>query len=243
MAARLLALFVLPTLLLTAASKQKTVATARGENEDLVLTITLYIDTPGVKELVGDDLGGHYIVADVKVEPKYGKEISIDRDDFTLRSDKDGEKSRPMAASQIAGRGALVISQTASPSVGGGGNAGTQYPGGYPGGGYPGGGYPSGRYPGGGYPPMGSPPVMGTGGGVGGGTGGSENGDATAASRSSAQDKENPLEKVLAGKILQELKTDKPSAGLLYFAMEKQKMKDLEMVYGGRENRITVRFK
>jgi hypothetical protein len=241
MAARLLALFVLPTLLLTAASKQKTVATARGENEDLVLTITLYIDTPGVKELVGDDLGGHYIVADVKVEPKYGKEISIDRDDFTLRSDKDGEKSRPMAASQIAGRGALVISQTASPSnTGGGVNMGSPYP--YPGG-YPGGGYPGGGYPGGGYPPTGGPPVMGTGGGVGGGTGGSDNGEATAASRSSAQDKENPLEKVLAGKILQELKTDKPSAGLLYFAMEKQKMKDLEMVYGGRENRITVRFK
>ena len=240
MAARLLALVALPALLLTAASKPKTVATARGKNEDLVLTITLHIDAPGVKELVGDDLGGHYIVADVKVEPKYGKEISIDRDDFTLRSDKDGEKSRPMAASQIAGRGALVISQTAGPSnTGGGVNMGSPYPypGGYPGGGYPGGGYPGGPYPGGGYPPMG------TGGGVGAGAGGSDNGEATAAAHSSAQDKENPLEKVLAGKILQEQKTDKPSAGLLYFAMEKQKMKDLEMVYGGRENRITMRFK
>ena len=33
-------------------------------------------------------------------------------------------------------------------------------------------------------------------------------------------------------------------SGLLYFPMEKQKLKDLEMRYGGREeNRITLRFK
>ena len=70
-AARFLALFLLPVFLLPAAPK-KTVGTARGENEDLVLTVTLYIDPAGVKGLVGSDLDGHYIVADVKVQPKYG---------------------------------------------------------------------------------------------------------------------------------------------------------------------------
>ena len=62
--------------------------------------------------MIGSDLDGHYIVADVKVDPKYGKDITIDRDDFVLRTDKDGEKTTPFAASQIAGQGALVIAQS-----------------------------------------------------------------------------------------------------------------------------------
>ena len=43
--------------------------------------------------------------------------------------------------------------------------------------------------------------------------------------------------------ILPEGKTDKSVSGLLYFPMEKQKMKDLELLYGGKENRISLRFK
>jgi hypothetical protein len=82
------------------------------------------------------------------------------------------------------------------------------------------------------------------GGGAGVGTGGEgDTGDTKATVRSSARDKENPIEKVLADKMLPEKKTDKPTSGLLYFAMEKQKMKDLGLIYGGRENRITMRFK
>ena len=53
--------------------------------------------------------------AQVKVEPKYTKEIVIDRDDFLLRTDKDGDRSKPMAPSQIAGRGALVLTRTLGP--------------------------------------------------------------------------------------------------------------------------------
>ena len=41
-------------------------------------------------------------MAQVKVEPKYTKEITIDRDDFILRTDKDGDRTKPMAPSQIA---------------------------------------------------------------------------------------------------------------------------------------------
>jgi len=211
-AARCLALLLLPVFLLPAAPK-KAVATARGENEDLVLTVTLYIDPAGVKELVGSDLDGHYIVADVKVQPKYGKEISIDRDDFQLRTDKDGEKTKPFAPSQIAGSGGLVLKQApiqrSSPGV----TLGGGYPGGYPGG-----------------------ATVGTG-------GGDDTGDVKATVQNGATEKENPIKKVLEDKVLPEKKTDQPVSGLLYFAMEKQKMKDLELTYGGRENRITMRFK
>ena len=78
----------------------------------MILNVTIYIDSAAVKEALGDDLAGHYIVAQVKVEPKYTKEITIDRDDFMLRTDKDGDRTKPMAPSQVAGSGGLVLTRT-----------------------------------------------------------------------------------------------------------------------------------
>ncbi len=229
--ARLFACLPLSALLVSAAPR--TVATAKGENLDVALTVTLYIDPAGVKGMVGDDLGGHYIVADVKIEPKYGKEVVIDRDDFQIRTDVDGEKATPYAPSQIAGRDALIIHQQADRT---GASAGPGPPGSYPGR------YPPGSGPGAGYPPGGYPPN--SGGGVQSGTWNEGNAGGTAATaETGAGDKDNPLLRTLTDKQLPAKKTDQPLAGLLYFVMEKQKMKDLELTYGGRENRITLRFK
>jgi len=66
MLSRLLAIFLGSALLVSGAAK-KTTATARGENDDVILNVTIYIDSASVKEALGDDLGGHYIVAQVKV--------------------------------------------------------------------------------------------------------------------------------------------------------------------------------
>jgi hypothetical protein len=210
MAARFLSLFVCIVLCLPAA--KKTVGSGRGENEDLIITVTLYIDAAGVKELVGDELGGHYFVADVKVDPKYGKDITIDRDDFQLRTDKDGERTKPLAPSQIAGRG-LVLTRT-----GGAGGLGEERPRGWS-----------------------------IGGGIGMGGGGMGSGGTADPGKTKATmetgEKENPLKKVLDAKVLPEKKTDQPASGLLYFPMENQKLKDLELTYGGKENLIRMKFK
>ena len=107
---RLLSYLLLASCLLPAATK--TTATAKGENRDLTLTVTLYIDPAEVNEIAGGDMGGHFIVADVKVEPKPGKEVNVDRDDFQLITDKDYEKTTPFAPSQIAGRVGLVVRQS-----------------------------------------------------------------------------------------------------------------------------------
>jgi hypothetical protein len=215
MAVRILALLLVPALLLPAASKNS-IASGRGENEDLVLTATLHIDPADIKEMIGDDLGGHYIVAVVKIEPKYGKDIVLDRDDFTLRTDKDGEKATPYSGSQIAGSGALIISQEArSEGIASPGWTGVKVP------------------------------VVKNGGASKPKTADGEKSDK--AEKQSPEEKpaaaENPLKKTLDAKILPEGKTTEPVSGLLYFPLEKQKMKDLELVYGGRENRIRVRFK
>jgi hypothetical protein len=209
MTTRLLLLFSLSALLLLPASK-KNVATAKGENEDLALTVTLYLDPASVKEMIGNDLGGHYIVADVKVEPKYGKEVSLDRDDFLLRTDKDGEKAKPFAASQIAGQAALVIGQvTDNTGVGSPGWSGAT-----------------------------GPIILG-----GGAKTKGEDEKAKPTPEMKTDETASPLKKTLDAKILPDTKTERPVTGLLYFPMEKQKMKDLELTYGGRDNRISLRFK
>ena len=212
MFSRLLVFFLAPALWLSGAAK-KTTATARGENEDLILNVTIYIDPSAVKEALGDDLAGHYIVAQVKVEPKYTKEITIARDDFILRTDKDGDRTKPMAPSQIAGRGSLVLTGTRGPS-----GEGAERSRGWS---------------------MGGPIGMG-GGGVGAG-GGADTSGVKATMENS--DKENPLKKLLEAKVLPEKKIEEPVTGFLFFPMENQKMKELELLYGGKENRIRMRFK
>jgi len=201
---RVFALALLPALLLGAPAKKQTVGSGRGENEDLILSVTIYTTPADVKELIGDDLGGHYIVAEVKVEPKYGKTLNIDRDDFVLHTDDNGAKATPYAPSQIAGKEAIIVTQNGKESKGG---------------------------------------VMigGMGGGMGGGGSNPVNNQVKV--QNPATQKENPLEKTLEDKILVEQKTDKPVGGLLYFPMEKQKLKNLEIRYGNKDNRITLRFK
>ena len=58
-ALHLLAALLALTTFLSAAAK-KTVSTSRGENEDVILNVTIYIDAEAVKGALGDDLGGHF---------------------------------------------------------------------------------------------------------------------------------------------------------------------------------------
>lgn len=195
MKARILILLAGASMLVSAADK-RIVGTAIGENQDLILHVTLYLDAASVNQVVGTDLGGHFFVADVRIEPKYGKEITIDRDDFVLRTDKDGEKTTPFAPSEIAGRGTLVVKQQRI-----GGNEGSILYGGVA-------------------PQVNGPAVFKDG------------------------KPDDPLEKNLSAKVLAEKKTDQPASGLLYFSMDKQKLKDLELMYGPPgDQRISLRFK
>jgi len=233
LALRILSCLPLTALLLSAAAP-KTVATAKGENQDLALTVTLYIAPADIQALIGDDLGGHYIVADVKVEPKYGKEVALDLDDFQIRTDLNGERATPYAPSQIAGRDALIVHpQEDRTGNAAGPGSGVPFPRRNPKG------SPRGGASGAGSPQGDAAPNAGSG-----AQGGSGNTSAAAGTVDTRDDdKENPLLRTLTDKELPAKKTDQPLAGLLYFIMEKQKMKDLEFSYGRKENRITLRFK
>ena len=188
------------------------------ENDLLEITATPLADREAVRQVLGSDLGGHYIVLEVRVAPRDGQKITISRDDFLLKTNKDGERTTPFAPSQIAGKGALVISPGGD--SGGGTMAGTMGPSWGDG-------------------PYGSP--LG-GGGI--GVGGSDaSGTVTAKMHSGAKDKVDPMLEVLKQKILPEKETDAPVSGLLYFPMEKQKIKDLELIYTTPSGKLLLRFK
>jgi len=196
-------------------------AETRGENESVVITATVYAKPEAVKEVLGSDLGGHYIVVAVEVTPRFGKEVAINRDDFILKTDKNGERTGPFAPSQIAGRGAMVVRGT-----GGAGATGMHDNDGPIWGGYPGSIGPPRRLGGNGVGDAGAPA------------------GAEAKTRSGSAVKEDPMLGVLKQKELPETKTAKPVSGLLYFPMEKQKAKDLELRYAASpDDKITMRFR
>ncbi len=92
--------------------------TVQTGNDKLAITATVYCTKEEVKEQLGSDLGGYFIVVKVNLTPK-GK-LAVSRDDFLLRSYKDGQKSQPFDPSQIAGSATMVVSST-----GNGGGVGT----------------------------------------------------------------------------------------------------------------------
>lgn len=218
---RRISCFVISGLLLCLAAEKKPSEMQAG-NDQLQITATLYADKDAVRQQLGSDLDGYFIVVKVDLAPKAGKTLAVSRDDFLLRSYKDGQKSQPFEPSQIAGTKALVIS-----SVAGGGGIVAENPG-------PAWGGIGGR-PG----RLGSPDQ-----GQMGNTASETQAQATLQSTGKDKDKEDPLLAVLAQKILPEKEIQAPLSGLLYFSLEgKHKPKDLMLQYNGPAGKLNLQFR
>lgn len=195
---------------------------AKGEGADRLARIeaVAYLDKASIAQAVGGPLDDGIVVIEVRIAPAMeGKKLTINRDDFILRSDRSGERSTPYSPSQIAGSTVLRVSERGAGSV-------VESRSGRGWGGLGGGGMPG----------MGPQ-------GVGNGTANVT--EAAAAIDESASGKpENPMLATLKKKILPEKEIAEPAAGQLYFLMEgKQKVKDIELLYKTEAGRISVRFK
>ena len=217
MPSRMVVFGLLPAFSLLGAAKKP--AAGHSANEQVEIAATVFADKDAIKQMLGSDLDGHFIVLELRVAPKYGK-LAVHRDDFLLRTDKDGEKSTPFAPSQIAGRGALIVSQSGGGRGIMGDNAGPVW------GGYPGSGERPRRL-----------------GGDGGAIGNTGESSAQSAVHSGSKEKESPLMQVLKTRELPEKESDGPLSGLLYFPLEKQKVKDLELIYTTPSGKLSVRFR
>ena len=205
-----------------AAEKPKT-PTVQDSNEMVEITATAYADKESVVKLLGRDPGFPLIVIDVKFAPRLENKIALWRDDFTLLSNKDGQRSQPLSPSQLAGSGALMVTSR-----------------GYT----PGSGMRSGSP---GNTPLGYPDITGTGRPrpldtedqlTSGTAGGNEVTD-----RTGGKQKEDPLLQVLKERVLAEKETADPVTGHLYFVLDgKHKLKDLELIYKSQGRRILLDF-
>ncbi len=214
---------VLFALLLGAAlcpAAEKKLPGGQAANDRVEIGAVLYPDREALRGELGSDLDGHYTVVRVTVTPKGGQELAVAPDDFVLRSDKDGQRSQPMAPGQIAGSSALVLS-----SRGGGGlmaeNPGPVW---------------------GGHPGTGGRPRR-----LGGQSANLGNTGETSSESSlhtGAKEKDNPLLATLKQKALPVKTAAAPMTGLLYFLLEgKHKAKDLELLYNGPAGKLSIRFR
>jgi hypothetical protein len=93
----------------------------RSSNEFVEISANLLLDKDEIRQAIGpsvpgSDLGGNIIVVQVTVRPLADDPVKIWLDDFTLLSDKDGQRSAPFQASEIAGAGAIIVKNGATKS-------------------------------------------------------------------------------------------------------------------------------
>jgi len=92
------------------AGEQAVAGDAEGKN--LAIEATLYTQESDIAELLGHKLEKGVVVAAVTLTPQGEAPIELWRDDFFLRSEKDGQRSEPYDPSQLAGGTVLVVSRT-----------------------------------------------------------------------------------------------------------------------------------
>jgi hypothetical protein len=107
----LAAFFVFFLSLTFAADKQAKPYEARTGNERADLWARVLTDPAEIQAAVGTTIPEGYIVVEARVRPRSEEAIRISPDDFTLLSHKDGQRSNAFSPSQIAGKGAMVVTK------------------------------------------------------------------------------------------------------------------------------------
>ena len=207
---------------LHAGKKDRAIDPGHASNARVDIQAAAIVDRQTVKSELGSDFDGQFTLVRLTVTPKDGHALPVRLDDFLLRSEKDGSRSTPFAPSQIAGQGALVLHEVQISRSGPLGDSNGPVWGGMPG---------TGTMP---------QQLPGNGGSAGNGAGGTA---AEAKMNDGRKDPVNPLLATLKAKVLPEKESAQPVSGLLYFPLEKQKLKDLELDYSGPAGPLKIRFR
>ena len=195
--------------------KDKDFTPGLAENKVASVTATPYLEQAEVSKVAGADLGPYVTAMQITVQPKAGK-LRIDRDDFTLLTFKNGEHTKPLAPSELGKRADITVKAM---QVGPDGPLADHHT------------------------PLWSVPGMGN-------TTQGGNGHTVPVTTAVVNDKDkepykkkDPLVELLKQKVLPEKETDQPVSGLLLFNLDKQKLKDLELIYQTSDGPLKVRFK
>lgn len=111
----ILVMIVLTGLNISAAKKVISPQTSAG-NEEVDIIATLCLDQEEIAQKLGADPGKGIVLLQVRVVPKTDKPVQVSPEDFILLAHDDGERSKPFEPAEIAGQGALVVTNTADGS-------------------------------------------------------------------------------------------------------------------------------
>src|ERR1700761_5368291 len=92
------------------ATKKVISPTTTGSNDQVDLEATITLQEDEVSQKLGADPGKGIVLLQVKVTPKTDTPIQISPDDFILLAHDDGERAKPFEPAEIAGKGAMVVS-------------------------------------------------------------------------------------------------------------------------------------
>jgi hypothetical protein len=114
MLARTLILIALVLTSLPAFAAKKVISpeTSAG-NEDLDLIATIFLTHDEATQKLGMDPGPDIAILQVRVIPKTDKTVQVAADDFILLAHNDGERNKPFTPAEIAGQGAIIVTNTA----------------------------------------------------------------------------------------------------------------------------------
>ena len=94
------------------ASKKVISPTTTASNDQVDLEATIVLPEDEVAQKLGVDPGKGIVLLEVRITPKTDKPIQIGPDDFILLAHDDGERSKPFEPAEIAGKGAMVVTDT-----------------------------------------------------------------------------------------------------------------------------------
>jgi hypothetical protein len=177
--------------------------------DTVTLSGKLYMDPETVKQLVGNDLGGHYLVVQMTVTPKGEKPLNVQLSDFQMFCEGDGDRSQPQTPAEIAAADSMVLKRGQSGIGSLGEETGTSW----------------------------------SGVGFGGRGGKKKQDDSETTTKMKKGTKDDTLKASLTEKGLPEKETTQPVSGLLFFPMEKKKMKDLVLFYNTPNGKLRLYFK
>ena len=214
--------FLLFVLLLPCFGADKKIEPVLSGNDTVDLKGAVSVGREAATRLLGVDPGFDMVIVSVEVKPKSDDaKLAITRDDFTLLSRRDGQRSQAMHPSQIAGSGTMTV-VSRGPGAGGamlGRNRGPVW---------------------GGMPGTDTRPQR-----IGGdetAVGAGAAAETQAAIRNDEQN-DNPVLAALKAKELPTGEVKESAAGLLYFILEgKHKEKDLELMYKGAAGTLMLDF-
>ena len=92
----------------------KKVAPVRAGNDEVDITGKAILTREDATQALGMDPGMDIVMVEIRVKPKSDAKIALSRDDFTMISRRDGQKTQAMHPSQIAGSGVMIVSSSGS---------------------------------------------------------------------------------------------------------------------------------